>query len=86
LHEGDSKEKQDRSQSVAQEGGGEHGIEKGTGDKWVKTSGVAAEGGDFDATKPGAGREATRMCLSPLRSGPMLTCFHRPPRRKGHPP
>jgi hypothetical protein len=26
----------------------------------VKTSGTQAEGGDFDATKPGAGREADR--------------------------
>jgi len=26
----------------------------------VKTSGTHAEGGDFDATKPGAGREADR--------------------------
>lgn len=34
--------------------------EKGTGEEWVKTSGVAAEGGDFDATKPGAGKEADR--------------------------
>lgn len=35
--------------------------EEGTGVKYVKTSGVAAEGGDFDATKPGAGAEATRL-------------------------
>ncbi|MCJ1252074.1 hypothetical protein MMC30_009312 [Trapelia coarctata] len=35
--------------------------EKGTGEKWVKTSGVAADGGDFDATKPGAGKEAERL-------------------------
>lgn len=33
---------------------------EGTGEQWVKTSGVAAEGGDFDAAKPGAGREADR--------------------------
>jgi len=55
------KEKTDRSASVAQEGGGEHGKVKGTGEQWVKTSGVAAEGGDFDVTKPGAGKEATRI-------------------------
>ena len=30
----------------------------GTGEKWEKTTGVAAEGGNFEATKPGAGREA----------------------------
>ncbi|KAI9849545.1 MAG: hypothetical protein M1838_000128 [Thelocarpon superellum] len=35
--------------------------QKGTGEQWVKTSGVAADGGDFDATKPGAGREADRL-------------------------
>jgi hypothetical protein len=33
---------------------------KGTGEKYVKTTGLAADGGDFDATKPGAGREADR--------------------------
>ena len=57
----DGSEKVDRSQSIGQPGGGEHGKEKGTGEEWVKTSGLAAEGGDFDATKPGAGREATRL-------------------------
>jgi len=54
-------EKTERSASVAQEGGGEHGKVKGTGEQWVKTSGMAAEGGDFDVTKPGAGKEATRL-------------------------
>jgi len=34
---------------------------EGTGEQWVKTSGLAADGGDFDATKPGAGREADRL-------------------------
>lgn len=53
--------KTDRSASVAQEGGGPHGKTLGTGEKYVKTSGVAADGGDFDATKPGAGQEATRL-------------------------
>lgn len=33
---------------------------EGTGEKYVKSSGLAADGGDFDATKPGAGREADR--------------------------
>ncbi|KAL6850934.1 hypothetical protein ACO1O0_008060 [Amphichorda felina] len=32
--------------------------EKGTGQEHVKTTGFASEGGDFDATKPGAGMEA----------------------------
>jgi hypothetical protein len=51
----------ERNQSIGQAGGHPHGKEKGTGEEWVKTSGLAAEGGDFDATKPGAGREATRL-------------------------
>jgi len=53
--------KTERSKSVAHEGGGQHGKQEGTGEQWVKTSGVAADGGDFDATKPGAGREANRI-------------------------
>lgn len=54
-------DKPDRSASVGQEGGGEHGKEEGTGTKYVKSTGMAADGGDFDATKPGAGREAIRL-------------------------
>lgn len=34
---------------------------EGTGEKHVKTTGFQADGGDFDATKPGAGREADRL-------------------------
>jgi len=34
---------------------------EGTGEKYVKSSGLKADGGDFDATKPGAGREADRL-------------------------
>ncbi|KUI64967.1 hypothetical protein VM1G_00142 [Cytospora mali] len=34
---------------------------EGTGEQYVKSSGLAADGGDFDATKPGAGREADRL-------------------------
>lgn len=36
------------------------GSETGTGQQHVKSTGVAADGGDFDATKPGAGKEAER--------------------------
>jgi len=52
-----------RDSSLGQPGGQEHGKEEeeGTGEQWVKTSGIAADGGDFDATKPGAGREANRL-------------------------
>lgn len=38
----------------------------GTGEQYVKSTGLAADGGDFDATKPGAGREADRKFLFPL--------------------
>ncbi|PHH61063.1 hypothetical protein CDD81_831 [Ophiocordyceps australis] len=34
---------------------------KGTGEQYVKTTGFAADGGNFDATQPGAGREADRL-------------------------
>jgi hypothetical protein len=34
------------------------GTGKGTGEKHVKSTGLAAEGGDFDAAAPGAGKEA----------------------------
>lgn len=36
---------------------------KGSGEQYVKSSGLAADGGDFDATKPGAGREADRKFI-----------------------
>lgn len=53
--------KERRTSIVGNPGGQEHGKEpKGTGEQYVKSSGLAAEGGDFDATKPGAGREAYR--------------------------
>ncbi|RDA93331.1 hypothetical protein CP533_0341, partial [Ophiocordyceps camponoti-saundersi (nom. inval.)] len=42
-------------------GSGSSQQSKGTGEKHVMTSGFAADGGDFDATKPGAGREADRL-------------------------
>jgi len=75
MHGGDGKEakdeegednkdgdgKYDRKNSVGQEGGDPHGEKKGTGEQYVKSSGMAAEGGDFDASNPGAGKEATRL-------------------------
>ena len=39
--------------------------EPGTGTQYVKSTGVKAEGGDFDATKPGAGKEADREFSAP---------------------
>lgn len=35
--------------------------EEGTGTKYEKSTGLACEGGDFDATRPGAAREAARL-------------------------
>ena len=34
--------------------------EKGTGEIWIKSTGMAADGGDFDAERAGAGKEADR--------------------------
>jgi len=44
----------------------DNGIQKhshgsGTGEQWVKSSGLKADGGDFDAAAPGAGKEADRL-------------------------
>ena len=51
-----------RDSKVGNPGGQEHGKEpKGTGEKHIKTSGLATDGGDFDASKPGAGKEADRL-------------------------
>jgi len=61
MHDGAEAGKKQRSDSVAQEGGAPHGSSKGTGTEYVKSSGLAADGGDFDVTKPGAGMEATRL-------------------------
>ncbi|KAF2502249.1 hypothetical protein BU16DRAFT_521016 [Lophium mytilinum] len=57
-----TKAEERRESKAGQAGGQELGKEEhGTGEQWVKTSGLHAEGGDFDATKPGAGREADRL-------------------------
>ncbi|RPA98109.1 hypothetical protein L873DRAFT_1836019 [Choiromyces venosus 120613-1] len=34
---------------------------EGTGEKYERSTGLAADGGDFDASRPGAGREADRL-------------------------
>ena len=52
---------EERKPHPGQEGGEKS---RGTGEQWVKSSGLAADGGDFDATKPGAGREADRKSLT----------------------
>jgi hypothetical protein len=68
VHDGGAKQteetegKKDRSASVAQEGGDPHGEpKKGMGTEYVKSSGMKADGGDFDASNPGAGAEANRL-------------------------
>lgn len=64
-HSEKSEEEQEKARqgSIGQQGGQPHGSAKGTGEQVVKASGFAAEGGDFDAAKPGAGAEATRKYL-----------------------
>jgi hypothetical protein len=66
LHVHDASEKKDRSESVSQEGGNPHGKTLGTGEQYVKSSGMDANGGDFDATNPGAGKEANRTSRAPV--------------------
>lgn len=66
-----SKDKAEASQDKGATSGnmpgqpGSEGLQKesqgeGTGEQWVKSSGMKADGGDFDAAAPGAGREADR--------------------------
>ena len=51
--------------------GEQKSTEKGTGELWVNSIGLAADGGDFDASRPGAGREADRTSnLPPLTLNP----------------
>lgn len=50
LPEGDNKEGDEAS--------------KGTGEAYVKATGFSADGGDFDAKNPGAGKEADRKTPS----------------------
>lgn len=67
MHDGNEKlpatQAERRESKVGNPGGQEHGRDgpKGTGEEWVKTTGLHADGGNFDATKPGAGREADRL-------------------------
>lgn len=66
--------------------GGEDGEEgaqaksqgEGTGEKYVKSSGLQADGGDFDAANPGAGKEADRRFTYPLFVSPPPNSHDRP--------
>jgi hypothetical protein len=49
---GESEEEEDGLQKESHD--------EGTGEKYVKSSGMVADGGDFDAASPGAGKEADR--------------------------
>ncbi|KAI9740247.1 MAG: hypothetical protein M1834_004825 [Cirrosporium novae-zelandiae] len=52
----------------------------GTGEKWEKTTGLAADGGNFDATKPGAAREADRLLAEKgIRKDPLSGSSPPPP-------
>lgn len=81
MHDGPEKvpstQEERRTSKAGMPGGQEHGKEpKGTGEQWVKSTGTAADGGDFDATKPGAGREADRT-FPGLRSLPSSSPWHK---------
>ncbi|KAI1505521.1 hypothetical protein F5X99DRAFT_368346 [Biscogniauxia marginata] len=54
LHSDDKQEKKEDALNAESTG-------EGTGEQYVKSCGLKADGGDFDATKPGAGREAERL-------------------------
>jgi len=58
LDKGKSNEKAGGTMHLP-DNGDEH--EDGTGELYVKSSGLKADGGDFDAAAPGAGREADRL-------------------------
>lgn len=67
-HGGDAGSASKESSGAAgtdEDGPGAESKGEGTGEQYVKSSGLAADGGDFDATKPGAGREADRKCSCP---------------------
>lgn len=49
---------------------------EGSGEQYVKSSGLKADGGDFDATKPGAGREADRKLPPKLNHHAAPLHFH----------
>lgn len=68
---------------------GLHGKSKGegTGELYVKSSGLVADGGDFDATKPGAGKEADRKSILLQNNDKHVTDrLRRFVGSKGHPP
>lgn len=59
----DNKSKPGQQQKLPEDNSQQNDGEKweATEDEYVKTTGLAADGGNFDAAKPGAGAEADRM-------------------------
>jgi len=62
----EEKAKDGGAPGASSSGGDDDGPQKeshgeGTGEQYVKSSGMKADGGDFDASNPGAGREADRL-------------------------
>jgi len=62
----EEKAKNGGAAGASSNGGEDDGPQKeshgeGTGEQYVKSSGMNADGGDFDASNPGAGREADRL-------------------------
>lgn len=60
MHDGKGSSSSGAAGSGVGEEGGEDKEAKGTGEKVVRQSGFKADGGDFDASLPGAGQEADR--------------------------
>jgi hypothetical protein len=61
---GSNEKADDKAQDDEEEDGPQtksHG--EGTGEKYIKSTGLQADGGDFDATRAGAGREADRTYI-----------------------
>ena len=59
MHDGSGKNNKSSSSSIDNRSGDDdkpqsETKDEGTGEKWVKSTGVAADGGDFDAARPGA--------------------------------
>ncbi|KAL1880788.1 hypothetical protein VTK73DRAFT_5173 [Phialemonium thermophilum] len=61
VQSSDEEHKQQGSDASAGDGPQKESHGSGTGEQYVKSTGLKADGGDFDATKPGAGREADRL-------------------------
>ncbi|KAJ4304069.1 hypothetical protein N0V88_001679 [Collariella sp. IMI 366227] len=62
--EGAGGQRRDSGKSLGEEEGGNKlggGDASGTGEEYIKSTGLNADGGDFDASRAGAGKEADRL-------------------------